>query len=134
MRKLIFITMCVVCLCGCSTFKLPNTIWYNETITEKDGIEAAVYTTLYFGEDNVVNFNTSVRKDTTMIVAPCFTAYGRYNYSGTLKKGIKIEIDAIDIDNLSIKYNGIIFKEGMVLVSQDSIAKGFKMAGNLRLK
>lgn len=133
MKKYIFITIGVVCLCSCSTFKLIDTIWYNETITEKDGIKAAVYTTLYFGEDSVVNFNTSVRQDTMMIVAPCFTAYGKYIYSGNLRKGITIEIDAIDIDNLPIRYEGVIFEEGMVLVSQDSIAKGYKMAGNLRL-
>ena len=113
---------------------MVNTVWYNETITERDGIEAAVYTTLYFGEDSVVNFNTSVRQDTTMIVAPCFTEYGKYTYSGNLKKGIKIEINAVDIDNMPTKYEGVIFKKGMVLVSQDSIAKGYKMAGNLRLK
>ena len=132
--KKIFIFSLLVCMCSCSTFKLVNTVWYNETITERDGVEAAVFTTLYFGEDSVVNFNTSVRQDSTMIVAPCFTEFGKYTYSGTLKKGVKIEIDAVDIDNLPTKYEGIIFKDGMVLVSQDSIAKGYKMAGNVRLK
>ena len=132
--KKIILFCAVICLCSCSTFKLVNTIWYNETITERDGVKAAVYTTLYFGEDSIVNFNTSVRQDTTMIVAPCFTEYGKYTYSGTLKKGIEIEINAVDIDNIPTKYVGVIFKDGMVLVSQDSIAKGYKMAGNLRLK
>ena len=133
MKKILLICA-VACLCSCSTFKLVNTIWYNETITERDGVNAAVYTTLYFGEDSIVNFNTSVRQDTNMIIAPCFTEFGKYTYSGTLKKGIKIEIQAVDIDNQPTYYNGIIFKDGMVLVSQDSIAKGYKMAGNLRLK
>lgn len=134
MQKFILTAVSIICLCSCSTYQIANTIWYNETMTEKDGIEAAVYTTLYFGDDNVVNFSTSVRQDTTMLVAPCFTAYGKYNYSGTLKKGIKIEIDVIDVDNMSMRYDGIIFEKGMVLVSQDSIAKGYKMAGNLHLK
>lgn len=132
--KKILLFCAAICFCSCSTFKLVNTIWYNETITERDGVKAAVYTTLYFGEDSIVNFNTSVRQDTNMIITPCFTEFGKYTYSGTLDKGIRLEINTIDIDNVPTLYNGIIFKDGMVLVSQDSIAKGYKMAGNLHLK
>ena len=69
-----------------------------------------------------------------MIVAPCFTEFCKYTYSGNLKKGIKLNIEGKDIDGNSTKYAGIICTEGMVLVSQDSITKGYKMAENLRLK
>ncbi len=134
MRK-IFILFAVALLCSCATtLKLENTIWYNVTQAERDGVKANVYTALYFGEDGVVNFNTSVKQDTTMIVAPCFTEFCKYTYSGNLKKGIKLNIEGKDIDGNSTKYAGIICTEGMILVSQDSITKGYKMAENLRLK
>lgn len=135
MKKTFLFLFSTFLLCGCSTLKLENTVWYNETIAERDGVEAAVYTTLYFGEDQVVNFNTSVRQDTTMIVAPCFTTFGQYTYSGrNLKKGIRVNIDGVTIDNDSVKYSGVIFRDGLILVSQDSIAKGYRMAKNLHLK
>lgn len=132
--KRLFLLCVTALLCSCATLKLENTIWYNVTPAEKDGIKANVYTALYFGEDGVVNFNTSVKQDTTMIVAPCFTEFCKYTYSGNLKKGIKVNIEGQSIDGYPTKYTGIIFSEGMVLISQDSIAKGYKMAENLRLK
>ena len=134
MKKL-FLLFMVAFLCSCATtLKLENTVWYNMTEAERDGEKANVYTTLYFGENNIVNVNTSVRKDTTMIVAPCFTEFCTYTYSGNLRKGIEIHIKGSNVDNMPVAYDGIIFKKGMVLVSQDSIAKGYKMAENLRLK
>lgn len=134
MRKLLLFIISIISLCGCSSFNLVNTVWYNRNNAELDGEKAIVYTTLYFGEDNIVNFNTSVMQDTAMIVAPCYTEFGKYTYSGTLKKGIKIDIQTIGIDNQQTVYKGILCKYGMVLVSQDSIVKGYKMAKNLRLK
>ena len=132
-KVLLFSVIAFFCSCA-TTIKLENTVWYNVSQTEKNGVTANVYTTLYFGEDNVVNFNTSVKQDTSMIVAPCFTEFCKYTYSGNLKKGIKIDIEGTTADNYPTKYSGIIFKKGMVLVSQDSIAKGYRMAKNLRLK
>ena len=81
-----------------------------------------------------MTINTSVKKDTVMIVEPCVTEYGKYSYSGNLKKGVTIDINTIDVDNRQNRYKGVIYTDGMILVSQDSIAKGYKMAGNLRLK
>ncbi|MBQ8101282.1 MAG: hypothetical protein IJ169_08350 [Paludibacteraceae bacterium] len=130
-----YLLFVVALFCSCATtLKLENTVWYNVTPAEKDGVKADVYTTLYFGEDDVVNINTSVRQGATMIVAPCFTAYGTYSYSGKIRKGIEVHIKGIDADNMPVSYDGIIYKKGMVLVSQDSIAQGYKMAENLRLK
>ncbi len=134
MKKLFLLSLAAF-LCSCATtFKLENTVWYNITPAERDGVKANVYTALYFGEDGVVNFNTSVKQDTTMIVAPCFTEFCKYTYSGNLKKGIKININGNDIDGKPTRYSGIICSEGMILVSQDSITKGYKMAENLHLK
>ena len=110
MRKVILFLLTIISLCGCSSFKLVNTVWVNARDAELDGEKGIVFTTLYFGEDNVVNFNT------------------------TLKKGIKLNIKTIDLDNRTIQYKGIICKYGMVLVSQDSIAKGYKFVKNARLK
>jgi len=134
MKKIVILSM-VAFLCSCATtMKLENTVWYNITPAERDGVKANVYTALYFGEDGVVNFNTSVKQDTTMIVAPCFTEFCKYTYSGNIKKGIKVNIEGNDIDGKPTKYSGIICTEGMILVSQDSITKGYVMAENLRLK
>lgn len=134
MKNSVFLMISLMCLCGCSTIKMENTVWYNECIAERGGDTAAVYTALYFGENNVMTINTSVKKDTVMIVEPCVTEYGKYSYSGNLKKGVKIDINTIDVDNRQNRYKGVIYTDGMILVSQDSIAKGYKMAGNLRLK
>ena len=131
----IFLLSLAAFLCSCATtLKLENTVWYNITPAEREGVKANVYTALYFGEDGVVNFNTSVKQDTTMIVAPCFTEYCKYTYSGNLRKGIKVDIEGNDIDGKPTKYSGIICSEGMILVSQDSITKGYVMAENLHLK
>lgn len=134
MKKSVFFIISLIGLCSCSTIKLENTVWYNECIAERGGDSAAVYTALYFGDDNVMTINTSVKRDTTMIVEPCVTEYGKYSYSGNLKKGVKIDINTIDVDNRKTCYKGVIYTDGMILISQDSIAKGYKMAGNLRLK
>lgn len=133
MKKILLIC-CIISLHSCSTFKLVDTIWYNGSNAELNGEKAIVYTTLYFGEDSVVNFSTSVMQDTNMIVSPCFTEFGKYTYSGTLKKGIKLHINTMDINNKQAQYEGILCQYGMLLISQDSIAKGYKMAKNLRLK
>jgi hypothetical protein len=134
MKKIYVFLFSLISFCGCSSFNLVNTVWYNGSPAELYGEKAIVYTTLYFGEDSIVNVNTSVMKDTNLIVSPCFTEFGTYTYFGTLKKGIQIHINTKDLNNQSVQYQGIICNDGMVLVSQDSIVKGYKMAKNLRLK
>lgn len=134
MKRYIYIFIVCLLMSSCATVKLENTIWYSETTSELNGEKAQVITSLYLYEDGLMCFNTSVKQDSTMIVAPCATEYGQYTYSGKLKKGMKIEINAETIDQQQTLYHGIIVPEGMVLVNQDSVAVGYKFISNYRLK
>lgn len=96
-------------------------MWYNVTPSVLKGVQGDVVNGLYFSENNEVFMKTAVVKDTTIIAKPILTGYGKYYYSGSLKKGIQININTEQkIDGKAVNYKGIITDEGMVLCTPDS--------------
>ena len=97
-------------------------MWYNVTPSELQGVQGNVVNGLYFSENNEVFMKTAVVKDTTIIAKPILTGYGKYSHSGSLKKGIQININTEQkLDGIAVNYRGIITDEGMVLCAPDSI-------------
>lgn len=122
MRKLFIFSIVLLCACSCSTYKVENSMWYNVTPSELQGVQGNVVNGLYFSENNEVFMKTAVVKDTTIIAKPILTGYGKYSHSGSLKKGIQININTEQkLDGIAVNYRGIITDEGMVLCAPDSI-------------
>lgn len=124
MRKLIFMTMCVVCMCSCATYTLNKSVWYNLTFVEKDEQKVDMTTSLHFISDNQVDVFLSVVSDSNFIVEPFKYAEGTYSVSGNAKKEAKISIEATTIDKTPFIYKGVFHKyDAMILMSSDSIVK-----------
>lgn len=121
MQKLLLFGAILLCTCSCSTYKMANSMWYNITPSELQGVQADVVNGLYFAENGEVFMKTAVVKDTTIIAKPILTGYGKYFYSGSLNKGIQININTeLKLDAKATDYKGIVTKEGMVLCAPDS--------------
>lgn len=121
MQKLFIFSIILLCTCSCSTYKIVNSMWYNLTPSELQGVQGDVVNGLYFAENGEVFMKTAVVKDTTIIAKPILTGYGKYSYSGSLKKGIQININTEQkLDGKATNYKGIITKDGMVLCAPDS--------------
>ena len=132
MRK-IFLLLVVVLFCSCSTYKLANTVWYNISPAELYGEKCNIITSLYFWNENTMNINTCIVQDTTILVPATMTANGSYSAKGNLKKGVEIQLNVYNTFDNQETYQGIIKKEGMVLVSQDSIARVYNKVSNASL-
>lgn len=125
-KKEIIAVLGVICLItSCATtYKLDKTVWYNTSLVERDGTKAIMTTSLYFFSSDTVDFYSSVRVDSTMVVTPFKYATGTYSTSGDPKKEAKIKIDARTIDDKNLKFEGAYHKsEAMYLVSPDSVTK-----------
>ncbi|GHT63309.1 hypothetical protein AGMMS50239_18990 [Bacteroidia bacterium] len=134
-KKYLFYVLVLTLLCSCSSHKyLTDTVWVNVTPVEKDGIKGNIVTSLYFWDKNKVTFYKAVEKDSIAIVKPVIAADGTYTCKGKLKKGAKITADVVNFDNTPLLYKGILTTDGMVLISPDSIIKGYSIISDLTIK
>ena len=130
----IIMILCLVLLCSCATYKLDKTVWYNTSLTEKDGEKGTVVTSLHFQSASIVDIYSSVIVGTNIIVKPFKIAAGNYSVAGNPKKEAKISITAENLNKETVKYNGAFHKtEAMILVSQDSITKVYGKLLNTKL-
>lgn len=119
--KFLIFSIALVIVCSCSTYKIDNSMWYNLTPSEVQGVQGEVVNGLYFCDNGKVLMKTAVVKDTTIIAKPMLTGYGEYSCSGSLKKGIQIEVKTEKkMDSKAIDYKGVITKKGMILIAPDS--------------
>lgn len=121
--KHLFLCFSLLMLSSCSTYRLANSLWYSVNPSELEQKKGNVVNGLYFTDDNYVLMKTAVVKDTTVIVKPIYSGYGKYSYSGKLKKGIRIKIEAGKTTvGQNVNYEGVITSEGMILCAPDSTA------------
>lgn len=123
--KKIALYMLAAMLCSCSSYKVADSLWCSATPSELDGQQGNVVDGLYFTSDNRVLMKTAVVQDTTVLVKPVYTGYGRYTCAGRkLKKGIRITIETEKrIIGKGTSYNGLITPKGMLLCTPDSVAR-----------
>lgn len=121
MQKLFFICIVLLCTCSCSSYKIANSLWYNLTPSELQGVQGDVVNGLYFYENGEVLMKTAVVNDTVIVAKPILTGCGTYTCSGSLNKGIQININTEQkLDCKATNYKGIITEDGMVLCDSDS--------------
>ena len=125
--------LCGVIVTGCS-FKLTNTVWCNAIPSEVDGTTAVVVNSVYFLKDNHVTFNTYVKKDSTLILPQTTTAMGTYTSSGTLEKGIHLDIETSDEYGLSKHTKAMINKYGLFVSDTDTTSTVYFLVSNIKLK
>lgn len=113
---------------------LNKTVWVNTTPVEKEGIKGNILTSAYFWDKKTVSFYTAVEKDGEIIVQPVLYALGKYKCQGKLENGAKVTTHLQTTENESISYEGVLIPEGMVLISQDSIAKGYSIIKDLKIE
>lgn len=113
---------------GCSSSKnitadnfVKNSLWVNLTPSEMNNEKATIVNSIFFTEDNKYIIKTGVGQDSTILVAPIFSEYGTYSCSGSLKKGIRIQLNT-DVSSFGkiTEMQGVITNEGMLLISPDS--------------
>jgi|GEM_PF-5663258 len=122
-------------LVGCSTYKLDKTIWTNASPVEKDGEKGVLVTSLYFVSDNSVDIYSSVWQDSTLLVSPFIFAKGNYTIEKGSSKETYLTIDALNVNDKKLTYEGVYFKEkGMYLLSSDSIIKVFGKVKNTKIE
>lgn len=131
MKKTYFLSVVLIVLTSCATYKLDNSVWSNLTFVEKNGKKADLTTSLHFVSDRQVDVICSVVTDSAFIVEPFKYAEGTYTTTGNPKKEVSINIDAQTIDKKAMRLTGRYHKnDGMILTSQDSITKiYFKLPG-----
>jgi hypothetical protein len=136
MNKVFVITVLgLVLTSSCATNNyLKKTVWINVTPVEKDGVTGNILTSVYFWDKSTVSFYTAVEKDSAIIVEPYLSALGKYSCEGKIKKGVKFTVDMQTIDNENLSYKGILTLDGMVLVSPNSVAKGYNLVRNAIIK
>lgn len=132
-RCLIGLLAAFIC-CGCSTYKLANTVWYNVTPGELNGEAGNIVTSLYFFEGNQMCTNVSVEQNDKMLVPPTATAFGEYTSKGRLPKGVSLVITETDATGEAKTRCGLITAEGLLLYETDSLVRVYSKASNLTLK
>ena len=121
--KHLILCFSLLMLSSCSTYRLANSLWYSVNPSEMEQEKGNVVNGLYFTDDNYVLMKTAVIKDTTVIAKPVYSGYGKYFYSGKLKKGIHIKIETEKANvGPKVNYEGVITSDGMILCAQDSTA------------
>ncbi|MDO5497788.1 MAG: hypothetical protein Q4F45_07885 [Alistipes sp.] len=134
MNKYLFGLFAILVCCNCSSNRLANSVWYNVTPGEVNGVEGNIFTTIYFYEDKQMCINTAVEQNKEMLIPPTITSYGTYSYKGNIKKGIDLTItEATNIGNDKIRH-GVITTDGLFLIENDSVARVYTKASNLTLK
>ena len=123
---------CVI-VTGCS-FKLTNTVWCNAMPSEVEGMTANVINSVYFLRDNHVSFNTCVKKDTTVILPQTTTALGTYTSSGSLRKGIHLDIETFDEYGLRKHTEAVVNKYGLFISDTDSTSTVYFLVSNIKIK
>lgn len=134
MKKIFYglLTAFTLAASGCSSSKITadnfvkNSIWVNLTPSEMNNEKATIINSIYFTKDNKYILKTGVGQDSTILVAPIFSEYGTYSCSGSLKKGIMIQLNT-DVSTFGkiTEMNGVITNEGMLLISPDSTESFF---------
>lgn len=133
-NKILCISVLVFMLCSCAGKNyIKKTVWINATPVEYEGVKGTVVTSVYFWDKNTVEFYTAVEKD-SIVVAPYLSLSGKYKSHGKIKNGVRITIDAQDSESHVFTYNGVLTSDGMILVSPDSIAKGYSLVNNATIK
>lgn len=122
MKKIALYTLAAL-FCSCSSYKVADSLWYSVTPSELEGQQGDFVDGLYFTGDNRVLMKAAVVQDTTVLVKPVYTGYGRYTCTGRkLKKGIGISIEMEKrIIGKDVSYNGVITPKGMLLFTPDSV-------------
>lgn len=102
---------------------IKNSVWVNTIPTELGNEKGTIVNSLYFMDNNQVVMKSGVCQGTKIIGTPILTGYGTYDYSGSLKKGIKFKIDTKTVTvGKKVDYTGLITPEGMMLIEPDSTA------------
>lgn len=126
----LFLIALVAVISSCSSTRnlsadkvVKNTLWVNFTPTELEGQDGMMINQLYFMDNNKVVMKTGVGQGSEVIVAPLLSNFGTYECSGSLKKGITVNIKSeVTTIGKQVDYKGLITSDGMVLVKPDSTA------------
>ena len=105
-RKNILFFVPLLFLMGCASNKLKQTVWYNLTMMQENGVMGNVGTSLIFNTDSTVVVYKGVSIDTNVIVAPFIFAYGTYQYEKIDGHDMKISVSAITKDGNPYVYTG----------------------------
>jgi hypothetical protein len=105
-RKNILFFVPLLLLMGCASNKLNQTVWYNLTMMQENGVMGNVGTSLIFNTDSTVVVYKGVSIDTNVIVAPFIFAYGTYQYEKIDGHDMKISVSAITKDGNPYVYTG----------------------------
>ena len=132
--KKILLTLGIILLTSCSSYKLTNSVWYNLTTAELEGQTGDVITSIYFYEEGQMVINTCVKQDTVVIIPPTVTALGEYRCKKGKRHSVEIQLNLTDNNGLSENKKGIITKGGMCLFETDSVARVYFKASDLTLK
>jgi len=129
-----FIIANLIILSSCARKNyLDKTVWMNVTPVEKDGVKGNIVNSVYFWDKKTISFYTAIEKDNSIIVKPILVASGNYTYKGNIKKEAMVTANMVNYKNENLLYKGFVNPEGMVLVSPDSIAKGYNIS-NITIK
>lgn len=114
MNNKILLLSSVLLLCSCASNKLSNTMWYNSTLVNNNGVWGNVVSSMWFEKDSFYVFN-GVAVNDTVAIQPYMYAIGRYAYKKTQKNNYQIELEGKTVDGSIYKLNGHIKKKELVM-------------------
>ncbi len=117
----------IVITTGCSSRKnftpesiVKNSVWVNFTPSELNEQKGVINKSIYFTDGDKFIMKTGVGQDSSIIAAPLFSDFGTYSCSGSLKKGISINLNPdVTCIGKTEKMEGLVFPEGMMLITPD---------------
>lgn len=104
----------ILCLIGCKSNNLSNSMWYNATIVNNDGTWGTVVTSMYFFDDTVYTFN-GVVVDDSVVISPYLYAVGKYTCKKTEKNIYNIQMDGKTNTGEPYQYSGQMNMKDLVM-------------------
>ena len=113
-RRLLLLLFPLLCIIGCTSNKLANSMWYNATLVNNNGTWGTVVTSMYFFSDSVYTFN-GVAVNDSVVVPPYLYAIGTYSCSKVEKDIYHIEVNGKTKTGEPYKYSGDLNKKDQVM-------------------
>ena len=114
--KLLLLPLSAALFLGCASNKLNNTVWYNITMMEENGVVCNVGTSLFFDTDSTVAVYKGVAIDTTTVIPPFVFAHGKYWVGKKAGRDMNVTLTATKRDGMPLTYHGVYNKKNKMML------------------
>ena len=135
MKKVLsfFCAVLAVMLGGCSSARIPTSVWYSVTPFAINGENGFNVTSLHFLDKDMVVINGAAVDGDSLIAPAQLIATGTYKLDKKLKDGYTMSLNAETVFNDSIHFKGVICEKGIALSQPGKEALIFSLCKNYKV-